>query len=387
LSSLKGGSAAPSGIALATHAVMIDRSSRHPWVGLQVVALAVGALTAANWRASAADSVVFIPLAVGALATAVGADAFTVGGSYRQPGAFLWMPTSGDTRIGGLSTAAISRDGRTVIGEALDARGFENAAIWTAQDQQWRLLGSVSPAAVPCDQLLSGAFGGTDDGKVVVGLAWNGCSFARAFRWDEASGMVDLGSVNGLSTRANAISNDGKVVVGWRTDPTGFRQAAKWVGRQEEVITGPGALLGEAHGINTDATMIVGGSCDPILANSPAWVWTAETGVRCYPVQHPAWLPRNIPYRPIIVDLSDDGRVMVGAYTFGLDSEALLWIDGRVYFLKEFLEQRGLPDAFRRWVNTGFLTAVSRDGRTLVGYGAGPTDFQGYMMILPESAR
>jgi hypothetical protein len=55
--------------------------------------------------------------------------------------------------------------------------------------------------------------------------------------------------------------------------------------------------------------------------------------------------------------------------------------------LKEFLEQRGLPDAFRGWINTGFLTAVSRDGRTLVGYGAAPRGFTGYVVILPVEAR
>jgi hypothetical protein len=81
---------------------------------------------------------------------------------------------------------------------------------------------------------------------------------------------------------------------------------------------------------------------------------------------------------------SEDGRVVVGAFTFGLDSEALVWIDGEVHFLKDYLAANGLPDAFRGWVNTGFLTGVSGDGRTLVGYGAGPTGFQGYLVILPE---
>ena len=357
--------------------------------GRRLIAIAIGIVVGVTCISVAgADKVVFLPLRENLLPTAVGADAFTVGGSYYTLGAFLWMPTSGDTRLGGNSTAAISRDGRTIIGNKFNSSLIETAAIWTA-DQDWRELGGIVPSAVPCDRLLSGAFGATDDGKVVVGLAWNGCSFARAFRWEASTGMVDLGSTNGGSTRANNISNDGKVVVGWRTHPTGFRQAAKWVGLAEQLITGPNELLGEARGINSDATIIVGGGCDPraTIGSSPAWVWTAETGVKCYPVQHPNWLPRNIPYQPLMFDLSDDGSIIVGAYTFGLDSEALLWIDGRVHFLKDYLEQRGLPDAFRRWINTGFLTAVSRDGRTLVGYGAGPTGFQGYVVILPKEAR
>ena len=350
------------------------------------VAISMFALTLSG--ASAADQVFFMALPENVLANAVGGNAFTVAGTYYNGGAFLWMPTSGDTRLGGVGASAISRDGRIIIGDARDSRGLKNAAIRSVEGE-WRLLGSVVPNAVPCDDLLSSALGGTDDGSVVVGLAWNGCSFARAFRWDASSGMVDLGSANGRSTRANNISNDGRVVIGWREEPTGFRQAVKWVGLKEEVIVAPHELLGEPHGINSDATIIVGDNCDPgvTIISSPAWVWTPETGVKCYPVQHPNSLPRDIPYRPVMLDLSDDGRVIVGAYTFGLDSEALLWLDGRVYFLKDYLAQRGLPNAFDRWINTGFLTAVSRDGRTLVGYGAGPTGFQGYIVVLPEGTK
>ena len=356
---------------------------------LRLFGVAIGLFALTLSGASAADQVFFMALPENVLATAVGGNAFTVAGSYYHGGALLWMPTSGDTRLGGVGASAISRDGRTIIGDARDSRGLKNAAIRSI-DGEWRLLGSVVPNAAPCDDLLSSALSGTDDGSVVVGLAWNGCSFARAFRWDASRGMVDLGSTNGGSTRANNISNDGTVVIGWRTHQTGFREAVKWVGGgKEELIVAPHDLLGEPHGINSDATIIVGGGCDPgaTIVSSPAWVWTPETGVKCYPVQHPASLPRNIPYRPVMFDLSDDGRVIVGAYTFGLDSEALLWLDGRVHFLKDYLAQRGLPNAFDRWINTGFLTAVSRDGRTLVGYGAGPTGFQGYIVILPEGTK
>jgi hypothetical protein len=81
---------------------------------------------------------------------------------------------------------------------------------------------------------------------------------------------------------------------------------------------------------------------------------------------------------------SDDGRVMVGAFSFGLDSEALLWLDGQPFFLRDYLRANGVPNAFDGWVNTGFLVGVTPDGRTLVGHGAGPRAFQGYMVVLPE---
>ena len=85
-----------------------------------------------------------------------------------------------------------------------------------------------------------------------------------------------------------------------------------------------------------------------------------------------------------MLDTSDDGRVLGGSYSFGLDAESLIWIDDQPHFLRDYLRANGHPDAFRNWVNTGFVTGVSPDGRTLVGYGAGPATFQGYLVILPE---
>jgi hypothetical protein len=80
---------------------------------------------------------------------------------------------------------------------------------------------------------------------------------------------------------------------------------------------------------------------------------------------------------------SEDGRVIGGASSFGLDSEAVLWLDGEPQFIRAYLRANGVTDAFAGWVNTGFITGVSRDGRTIVGQGAGPFNFQGYVIVLP----
>jgi uncharacterized membrane protein len=143
--------------------------------------------------------------------------------------------------------------------------------------------------------------------------------------------------------------------------------------------------VGEAHAANRDGSIIVGSNCDFTRVTGPptGWVWTQATGVQCHPVERPSWVfPRF--YNVLMSDLSDDGRVIGGAYSFGLDSEALVWFDGQVFFLRDYLRENGVPDAFEGWVNTGFVTGVSPDGRTLVGYGAGPRTFQGYIVVLPE---
>ena len=344
------------------------------------------ALLFAVWSAEAAPpkgKPLYIELPPNVLPTSVGAGGFvSVGNFYGRLEGLTWLPTSGVTGIGGTGGVGVSLDGKTIVGNALDANLKENAAIWQG-GTRWRALGSFTPSAQPCDALLSSAFGTSDDGKVIVGLGWDGCSFARGFRWEEATGMVDLGTLNGRSSRANGVSGDGRVVIGWQEDVTGFRMGAKWVNRTLELIPAPHTLLGEAFGTNRDGSIIVGGGCDPAQIESGAWMWTAATGVRCFHVSRKPGL-LFVPYHAQMYEVSDDGRVVVGAYTFGLDSESLIWFDGEPFYLKDYLQANGVPDAFDGWVNTGFALSLTRDGRTLVGYGAGPTTFQGFMVILPE---
>ena len=51
--------------------------------------------------------------------------------------------------------------------------------------------------------------------------------------------------------------------------------------------------------------------------------------------------------------VSDDGRVIAGAQSFGLESEAVIWIDRVPHYLKDYLRANGVPSAFEGWVNTG----------------------------------
>jgi uncharacterized membrane protein len=197
--------------------------------------------------------------------------------------------------------------------------------------------------------------------------------------------MVDLGSLGGESTRANGVSGDGRIVVGWEEDVTGFRQAAQWVDGREQLIQGPGGLMGEAFAANRDGSIIAGTNCNPSNSTPPpaGWVWTQADGVKCLPVSRPPWAPPRF-YQVLPQSMSDDGRVMGGALSFGLDAESVVWFDGEAVFLRDYLRANGVPDAFDGWVNTGFVTDVSADGRILVGYGAGPTTFTGFMVVLPE---
>ena len=215
--------------------------------------------------ARASDKALLIELerGSGALPSAVSASGAVVAGGLSTGGGFYWMPTTGVISIGGLGATSVSGDGSTIVGVAVDSRGITQAAIWL-RAAEWRLLGSFRPGAAPCDTSLSSASGTSRDGKVVVGLAWDGCSIAHAFRWDEAGGMADLGSsVAGRASRADGVSADGKVVVGYQQDATGFTQGAQWVDGRQRVVHGTRWPRGTANAANVDGTIVVGRVCDP----------------------------------------------------------------------------------------------------------------------------
>jgi len=325
------------------------------------------------------DQTLLIELPPGVLPTSVNASGSVVVGGLRSGGGFYWTPSTGDIFLGGNDAVESSRDGRTIVGTAIDARKLKQAGIWQ-RAAEWRLLGSIVPNAAPCDDLLSSSYGTSADGKVIVGLAWNGCNIARAFRWEESTGMVDLGStVAGRSSRANGVSGDGRVVVGWQEHPTGPRQGARWIDGKQELFAGPDGFVGEAQGTNSNGSIIVGQTCRFTgLVDQSAWIWTARDGLQCAPVPR----PRLSGAIGVMFSTSEDGRVIGGSQSFGLEADAVLWIDRSPSYLKDYLRAHGVPTAFDGWINTGFITGVSSNGRILVGYGAGPKDFQGYIVIL-----
>jgi probable HAF family extracellular repeat protein len=324
-----------------------------------------------------------------ALPSAMSATGTVVVGGFAGGGGFYWMPTTGVISIGGLGGTGVSRDGRTIVGLASDSSRIQQAAIWL-RAAEWRLLGSFGPNAAPCDTSLSIATATSGDGKVVVGSARNGCTVSNAFRWEESTGMVDLGSsVAGRVSSAQGVSADGRVVVGSQDAANGFRQGARWVDGRQELFQGPSGATGAAQAANRDGSIIVGRVCvgaNPLDPNDQsAWMWTARDGVRCLPAPR----RRVSPGPAILVDAnatSDDGRVIGGGQNVGgsPDSDAVIWIDGVPSYLKDYLQANGVPDAFATWVNTGAITGISPDGRILVGNGAALGGFRGYIVILGE---
>jgi len=70
---------------------------------------------------------------------------------------------------------------------------------------------------------------------------------------------------------------------------------------------------------------------------------------------------------------SGDGSILL------IDDDARL-----TTMVVDYLQANGIPRAFQNWINTGEITDVSPDGRILVGWGAAPAGFRGYMVILGD---
>jgi probable HAF family extracellular repeat protein len=342
-----------------------------------IFAVALAVLVLAK-TGKADDNATLIELPDGVLPLAVASGSTVVGG-LTSGGGFYWMPTTGVVYMGGVQSLAENRNGRTIVGEAADAGGRNNAAIWQ-RAAEWRTLGSIVPNAQPCDTLLSTAIDTSADGGIIVGLAWNGCNYAHAFRWEESTGMVDLGStVPDRSTRADGVSGDGKVVVGFQERVDGFWQGARWINGKQTLFDGPEGFVGQAFDVNADGSVVVGQVCRPSeVFDQSAWVWTSRDGMQCLPTPR----VRTSSFIGKAYGTSDDGRVIVGGHSFGLESEAVIWIDKQPSYLKDYLRDHGVPRAFEDWVNTGALREITRDGRMMVGYGAGPRGFKGYIVIL-----
>jgi uncharacterized membrane protein len=370
-----------------------------------MVQIAVLAWLGVAEAAPPAGKPVFIQVQ-GLVPTSIGLNGFIVAGDFTEGGAFHWMPTSGVTLIGG-ETGTISRDGQTTVGTLADANGNDQPAIWSG-GTSWRLLGPLVPNALPCQRALGSANAVSGDGHFVVGGGYHGTSVTEAcasgsfsaFRWDESSGYVLLGEP-GRGSRADAISADGRVIVGYQQGTLTAAEGVKWVDGRKEIILGPlGVPVGFARAVNRDGSLIAGTACIPdVEADIPntAWAWTPAGGVKCYPVEAPLWVPwidpRHKQYNTYIYAVSDDGRVMGGAIQFELsfgETESVVWFDGEPVFLRDYLRSHGYPDAFEGHNNTGQITAISPDGRLIVGNNGGPfgaVNRYGFIVILPELAK
>ena len=155
--------------------------------------------------------------------------------------AFIWSPTLGLQDLGtngGVASQVIGASSSNVylIDQVVDTYYNRAAFVWT-QASGWTGLGSL--AGITTSEGGTEAFAINDSGLVVgqsaVVAASSSPGSFHAFAWTQSGGMVDLGSLGGLSVSsgASAVNASGEVA-GWSqmADGTG-EHAVVWTPTQQ----------------------------------------------------------------------------------------------------------------------------------------------------------
>lgn len=128
------------------------------------------------------------------------------------------------------------------------------------------------------------------------------------------------------------------------------------------IMTKDSKNVGEAQAADSKGSTIVGNDCK--LATSTAnattstgaWVWTKTEGAVCLPGPG-----------VVATSISDDGRVIGGSTDYvGERGSASIWIDRKHYVLDDYFKSHKVDT--KKSLMT-IVTAVSHDGKTLVGRG------------------
>lgn len=156
---------------------------------------------------------------------------------------------------------AVSVDGSVVAGSSISDIGSE-AFLWEDGVMIDLELGSSSASDLSVDA------------SVVVGTR-----NSRAFRWEDGMKM-ELGTLGGDWSRAQAVSADGAVVVGDSESSDPQVEAFRWEdGAMEGLGDLPGGLdQSFARGGSVDGSVVVGWSS--ATTSYEAFIWTAADGMR-----------------------------------------------------------------------------------------------------------
>ena len=262
----------------------------------------------------------------------------------------------------------VSNDGDVVAGYG-DFGACREAFRWT------EAAGMEAIGLLPGSSC-SEARGISADGNVIVGIAG-----FKGFVWSETTGMLDLGILPShphfpgcppFAAAAYDASSDGSIIVGSSTvlcGSTRWSQAVRHVSGLG--LEGLGFLAGGTHSeavaVSDDGLVIVGqGNSDQ--SGGEMFRWTSSEGVQ------PLGLPAGAT-TCIAADVSGDGSVVLGwadgdpAGLFGFGP--VIWdaASGTRRLTDVLVGELGLD--LGGWT-LDQATAISADGRTIVGSGRNP---------------
>lgn len=290
-----------------------------------------------------------------------------------------WTEEEGEVNIGELTSGNfiagwtnVSSDGKYISGSMTNPNnGSDEMGRYDVNTQTWSFLGGLTATS---DNEFSSAWGMSSDGENVVGLAWVSSGEAHAVKWNEATGLIDLGStVPDRSSRANSLTDDGTMVVGWQDNDYGDREGVYWLnGTQVALKDNNGQPTGEAVAVTPNGKTIIGYTYD-----NP-FVWNETDGYTL--ITHP-----DPDYSGGAAAITDDGKTVVG-YFRPWNGQAVMG-EGFIYTketgrvnLNEYVASLGYDNL---GITFALPLGISPDGRYITGIGRTADDLRGFVIKLP----
>lgn len=302
--------------------------------------------------------------------TVVGGYAIPPNGTRKEP--VMWTRQSGILVYGTPGAVdraeirALNQNGSVGVGFGFTPSGNMRAIRWSpiATD-----LNTLPPwgLAPPSNQ----ALGVSADGTVVVGT-----SFGKAFRWTQATGLVDLGFYSAAPEYiaiGTCVTGDGSTVFGAGSERNGNQSippglAFRWHDgvMQSLGVTGDWRDSG-VQAVTPDGFVAMGILQRPI--NGPgargAFRWKFGVGmeeINFAPGAESTWVEAW--------DMTDDGKTIVGYHEVPTtpplaEAHAVIWTEaGGAKDLHNILTSMGVMPAGRRFE---IATGISGDGTVIVG--------------------
>lgn len=304
-------------------------------------------------------------------------DGNYVCGSNWPNAPFIWSEATGRLSVGTVEgeSYSVSNNG-IVVGRyrdsSLTAGGDPVLRAGYYLNNQWYGFEGL-PGVPPLDpQSFTHAYGISSEGTKVVGMVWHANWRVEACYWSiPDTGIGLLGQAGGGNSRANAISNDESIIAGWDGELGGPDRRAFYWDPLPHFMGGfdPTYLVGECRGMNSDGSVIVGGSVWP-------FIWTESSGM-----QH-VLADSSVYWNGDAIGVSDNGIIVGFVDPGGFNYQGFIKMPGwsDIVYLKTFIEDTLGITTFPNWYYA-FGQAISADGN-VIGITAYPPGQNAHAMVL-----
>ena len=219
-----------------------------------------------------------------------GNSLIAAGWALQLPGIFwaeahYWSQSGGLILIGAThgtyrsNVNAANTDGSVLVGVTATANLYYDYLGESDHAFRWTQAGGMIDLGTITGGHVSRSTCVSADGSVVAGVSNNADYVNCPFIWTAGGGMTNLGSLGGAGADVTGMTPDGSVIVGWSINASLNERAFRWTaaGGLEDLGT-LGGLISLAKAVSDDGSVVVGSS--PILSSEiRVFRWTQAGGM------------------------------------------------------------------------------------------------------------